>query len=96
MQMAVKRCSWLLFQMQIALINVLSTNMIALYFEVQFDCLLSDENIISTNKCLRGYCLFWNNVECRLNCQYRSAISIARFFSRLNESYANEQQKMYY
>ena len=45
MQMANKRCNWLLFQKQIAPINVLSA----------INCLLFDKYIISTNECLR-YC----------------------------------------
>ena len=51
MQMALKRCYWLLFHMQIALINVLSTNVMALYFVIESDCLLFAENISSTYKC---------------------------------------------
>ena len=45
MQMANKRCNWLLFQKQIAPINVLSA----------INCILFDKYIISTNECLR-YC----------------------------------------
>lgn len=39
--------------MKIALINVLSTNVVALYFVIESDCLLFDENISSTYECLK-------------------------------------------
>lgn len=39
--------------MKIALINVLSTNVVALYFVIEPDCLLFDENISSTYEFLK-------------------------------------------
>lgn len=39
--------------MKIALINVLSMNDVALYFVIESDCLLFDENISSTYECLK-------------------------------------------
>lgn len=65
--------------MKIALINVLSTNVVALYFVIESDCLLFDENI---SVCVTMLLNVVSNVNIVIECSFRA--TVAHF--RLNEN----------